>query len=69
MHSEMPICAPPSLRSFPNIAFEMVPVFILLMIAVLRQGRSSSTSSFHSRWDAGGIQVGSRWDAGGIQVG
>ena len=61
MHSD-------SLRSFPNVAFEMVPVFILLMVAVLRQGRSSSTSSFHGRWDAGGIQVGCRWDTGGIEA-
>ena len=30
MHSEKPICIPPSLslRSFPNIAFETVPVFL-----------------------------------------
>ena len=28
MHLEKPICAPPCLRCFPNIAFETVPMFI-----------------------------------------
>ena len=27
-HSEKPICAPPRLRSFPNVAFETVPIFV-----------------------------------------
>ena len=30
MRSEKPICAPPTLRSFLNVAFETVPVFVRL---------------------------------------
>ena len=47
-HLEKPICAPPCLRSFPNVAFEMVPVFIRLMMALSLsfQGSSLSSSSF-----------------------
>ena len=53
LHSEKPICIPPhlaSLRSFPNLAFEMVPMFVWLTMAFSRpfQGRSSSPSSFHA---------------------
>ena len=28
MRSEKPICSPPRLRSFPNVAFETVPMFV-----------------------------------------
>ena len=40
----------PSVRSFPSVAFETVPVFVWLAMALSRpfQGRSSSASSFHA---------------------
>ena len=40
----------PSLRRFPNVAFETVPVYICLTMALSRpfKGRSSSASSFHA---------------------
>ena len=37
----------PSRRFFLNVAFETIPMFVLLTIA-LSQGRSSSSSSFHA---------------------
>ena len=40
----------PSLRSFPNVAFQTVPVFVWLTMALVSsfEGRSSSASSFHA---------------------
>ena len=34
VHLGKPICAPPCLSSFLNVAFEMVPIFIRLMVAL-----------------------------------
>ena len=40
----------PSLRSFPNVAFETVPMFVWVTMALSRpfKGRSSSAFSFHA---------------------
>ena len=38
----------PSLRNFPNVAFETVPVFVLLTMTLSFQGRLPSASSFHT---------------------
>ena len=35
-HSEKSICAPPRLRSFPNVAFETVAMFVRLTMALSR---------------------------------
>ena len=52
MRSEKSICALPrlSLRRFPNVAFEMVPIVGLFDDGPLSsfQGRSSSAFSFHA---------------------
>ena len=48
MRSEKLTCAPPSLRSFPKVAFETVPMSIWWCTLSSFQGRSSSTSSFHT---------------------
>ena len=49
MRSEKPICAPPRLKCFPKVAFETVPLFVWLTMALSRpfKGRSSNASSFH----------------------
>ena len=42
-------CSAPSLRSFPSVALETVPVFVWLTVAFsFFQGRLSSASSFHA---------------------
>ena len=46
---EKPICAPPpSLRSFPNFAFETVPVFVWLTMALACPSKEDHLASFNA---------------------